>query len=194
MLHLLAADIPFRVKMLFQRCGIHERVICCCAFFLKELWLKSSINFGLERNCHVLIQLLLFHIFSFSVVILSQPLFHLQMVANLQLIFNQVLCLGKCPDKLISLLLPQSAQFRFLDHMRHFQLFFFLNQLILPVTQLIPEHFFLKIEASKNLQILLNFVGLFFLNDPLDFPCFLDFLAQESLLFQTLPDRLLADS
>ena len=74
---------------------IHLAIKGSRPFIIKELRLKSSINLGFGRHRQLVLSLCWLNHIGFPLVILSNFLLHLDIVANLQLIFDQILSLSK---------------------------------------------------------------------------------------------------
>lgn len=146
--------------------------------------LETSVHFSLERM--LFDGLLSLYMFNALLILSRYFSFHLQVVAHLHLVFNQILCLGEVTNKLLTFFTSQVADPCFVNDARNLQLFLLELQFFLLVEKFLTEYFFFLVQIDENFKILVKFVGLLLLDYFLYLPLFGNFLPQIVFFFLIL--------
>ena len=160
------------VISLLMLIGVNLRVIGGCLIIIQELTLKASIILSLKCYGELVLGFSLLNYFCFLPILLNLFLLHLDVVAYLQLILNQVFSLSKGANEFITLFSPQPTDLSFLNNLLLLKLFFFNVQTVLLINEIISKLFLFSIQISKLLEIVFEFVLLLLLYDFFDFVVF----------------------
>ena len=146
--------------------------------------LETSVHFSLERM--LFDGLLSLYMFNALLILSRYFSFHLQVVAHLHLVFNQILCLGEVTNKLLTFFTSQVADPCFVNDARNLQLFLLVLKFFLLVEKFLTEYFFFLVQIDENFKILVKFVGLLLLDYFLYFSLLSNFLSKLVFFFLIL--------
>lgn len=130
-----------------------------------------SVNlFSRDWQRHLLVCLCTFDDLHLFLVVVFACLFVSDVVADLHLLFNQVLGLDKRPNELFSLFFLQMAHFVLMNYICNLELLFLCLQFVLLVNQFLSQDALFVVEVEEDTQVFGQLVVLLSLDDSLDFP------------------------
>lgn len=99
----------------------------------KELRLEPAVKLGFEWDSQLVLSLGLSNCVCLFLVLLHMAFLLLQVEADLELVLNEVLCLGKAANEFVALFLSEFADLGSVDDLLPLQLLLLPVQLLLPV-------------------------------------------------------------